>query len=62
MLISNVTPSAEFHSTVDTGAIKQVDSFVHSFVGQLLTEDANCESEILHRISTGCLHKTLFDV
>ena len=49
MLISKVTPSAEFHITVDNGAIKQVDSFV--YIGQLLTEDTKCEKEILHRIS-----------
>ena len=38
MLISKVAPSAEFHITIDTGAIKRVDSFV--YLGQLRTEDA----------------------
>ena len=43
MLISKETPCSEFHITVDTGAIKQVDSFV--YLGQLLTGDAKCEKE-----------------
>ena len=49
MLISKVTPSAEFHITVDNGAIKEVDSFV--YLGQLLTQDAKFDKEILRRTS-----------
>ena len=49
MLVSKVMPSAEFHITVDKDIIKQVDSFV--YLGQLFTEDAKCDKEILRRIS-----------
>lgn len=49
MLVSKVMPSAKFHITVDNDIIKQVDSFV--YLGQLLTEDAKCDKEILRRIS-----------
>ena len=49
MLVSKVMPSAKFHITVDNEIIKQEDSFV--YLGQLLTEDAKCDKEILRRIS-----------
>ena len=41
--------SAKFHISVDNDIIKQVYSF--AYLGQLMTEDAKCDKEILPRIS-----------
>ena len=49
MFVSKVIPSAKFHITVDNEIIKKGDSFV--YLGQLLTEDAKCDKEILRRLS-----------